>query len=207
MDASSLFSSMGSSFTTILPTVFLFIVITGVVGFIAYYLARLKNFNVEVEIISPRAGNGYKIFKDRGGYVKTKEKEKEFKLLKRRETVPFVELSHIVSQGKKNYLRLIEIDHGELVPLKTKIDYEAHSMRLTPEDVDIKMFRSQRFQRNRALWDKKNFIEKFMPVILIAVPTVLMIVMMYVVMKDMTVISANFKSAMASLAQAGGGPL
>lgn len=199
----SLLSGAGSGLSGIFPMLFTLVLVVGPIGVITYLLMLWKRYNVNVEIYSPRGGNSFKIFSDKGGFVK-KKGEFQFKLLKMKTTVPFVELKHIFSQGKKNFLKLLESDKGELIPMEVTID--SRDLMLKPEDIDIKMYRDQRFQKNRLLYDKKTPLEKLVPVMVIAVPTVLMIVMLYIVLKDMNGISANLATAMSHCRAVAGAP-
>ena len=201
MASLSAFTQFGGAFTGAMSTILPIVVVLIVVGVMLYLLFLKKLYNIEIEIFSPRA-DGYKILKDRGGFIKSKGIT-EFKLLKQKAIVPGITLEHVFSSGRKNYVKLLEIDKGELLPLNVVLDKE--NLKIHPEETDIKEYRNQRFIKNRMQWEKKSIFEKLVPVLTIAVPAVLVIVLMYMVLKDLGSISNTLAGATRALAAACGG--
>jgi len=201
------FGTLGNSISSIvggIKLLFQGLLLVGVLGGMVYFIMRMIRYNVEVEVYSPRVNGSFKVFKDRGGFIKTKN-GKVFKLLKRKIEVPCVDIRHIFASGKKNYIKLVETSPDELVPANVMID--ERNVKILPEQIDIKMYRQQRFLRNQQQWNKQDAIQRFMPVILIAVPTVLMIIMLYVVTKDMTSMASSLSSAASAFKSGAAGAI
>lgn len=191
-------SSISNSIARVLPVIVMMGVLVGVV----WFLLMWKRYNVEVEIYSPRANNTVTVIKDRGGFIKTKEGT-EFRLLKQKVYVPSLTLEHVITSGKKNFLKLYEVDKGELLPVDIFVNKAG--LNIKPEEGDIKEYRKQRFLKNFSQLQNKTPFEKIMPVLMIAVPAVLIIVLMYITLKDLGSISNTLAMAAKNIAAACGG--
>ena len=208
------FATMGSSmFGNIFSSTFIvlaIIIIFGIVVGVAFYVRYIRQFNIQVMILSTRSGGissleNNKIIFDKGAVLHDKQNNQYyFRLYDMKVDLPVPPFDVLQMSNKGNLLKVWQKSNDEFIYLlPDKIDKEiimrSDGKKLVPTPVgslttkqvegDISYWNTIRKRQNRKMFDSESMIMKLLPYIIPVLMFMLVIFMTWMVIKKFDVLS------------------
>jgi len=177
---SSLAGAYGPIVTVLKTAMFLIPVLAFmIVG--AWFFMKQNKFKTDVIILSRRAGQVNKVFRDKGGFFKDKDGKEVFKLRNLKRTIPPPPNECMLLDSKgKNVVFLNQLTQYQLHPAILSVtDVDINGVQLTPVDAEDIAWVLQSIQRVDEFSGIKSMLERYMPLIIIGVTGVIIIVLIY----------------------------
>lgn len=157
-------------------------VIVIICGVCAYLFSTTQQYTVDVLIFSKRSGsNNYKVFRDKGGYIKNKLGGFDFKLKRFKKVLPPPTHDFLMVDSKgKNQITLYQISENYFYYVKPSfVDKENKVLIMKSSDEDIRFWAALDMQRSRNTFGKPDLLEKLMPIMVIAVTGLFCMLLLY----------------------------
>lgn len=212
----------GSMLATLIPALkvigmFIVLGVMSIVGLLVFI--HFVKYDINVIILSKRAGGTLKMFPDKGAYIKDKDGiVSTFRLLKNRKArivPPPYEL--LIPAKRGNFLILYQLNEEEFVPVdidlkKVKVMAEDENgnatlmeVDLEPMPSDVKLWMASMFRQIKQTYGNESVWEKMLPIVTILIVGVLCILLVYFTVTNMGDFAASISQqakAVSELASA-----
>jgi hypothetical protein len=185
----------------------------GVLGFIMWwFIVYRRRFDIEVKIISKRAGGRNRTLFDKAAILYDKSsKTKYFRLWELKRDLPIPKFDVLQSDGKRDHLELYRkseddfyfltpprIDNERIIKSDGKL-YGIAQQEHKQIDTDIAYWNTKRKDFNKTMFDTESMLMKFIPYLPQVIGGVIMIFTLYILMDHLPQILSQLKELTAEL--------